>query len=93
MLIKTISELFDLPNKPENPIEWLRIYFRQLAPKRTNEIKNDQDILKNEILRQESMVCNNNNSAYIYIVYTYLSYWSVAVNYIKSGTTSFGRKT
>lgn len=55
LLITAIADLFNLAHKPENPIEWLRLYFRQLASKRTNEILDAQALLKKEILRQESM--------------------------------------
>ncbi|ODN02754.1 hypothetical protein Ocin01_03929 [Orchesella cincta] len=48
-LIEAVKKLYELPNKPENPIEWLRLHFKYLAPDRTKEMQETEELLKIEL--------------------------------------------
>ncbi|CAL8072051.1 unnamed protein product [Orchesella dallaii] len=57
-LIEAVKKLYEVPNKPENPIEWLRLHFKYLAPDRTKEMQETEELLKMELSEIEAKLIN-----------------------------------
>lgn len=57
LLIEAVATLFQIPDKPDNPIEWFRLYFRQFEPDRSEQLQNAEQAMKDAIIKQESKVC------------------------------------
>jgi len=61
MLIEAISLIFKTVEKPDNPMQWLKMYFKNLLLSEVPEEEEDEgaeteDSLKEEIIQQESKV-------------------------------------
>jgi hypothetical protein len=55
-MIEAVTQLFLTVEKPDNPMQWFRFYFRNMVSARNEELRKSQDGLKSEILKQESRV-------------------------------------
>lgn len=56
LLIETITKLYGVPSKPENPIEWFRLYFKTLVPDSSKEQREIEESLAFELAEAESLM-------------------------------------
>jgi hypothetical protein len=56
VLQDVFGALYQARDQPEDPIHWMRNYLRTKAPRRTHELNNIIESLKNEIIDVETEV-------------------------------------